>query len=251
MRRGGRKTQQPDEPLDDEARGADRRRVAKLAAVAVAGAVVGTEALSAPATAATLATVRGKVSGPGVTDFSQCVVFLYETTGTSKPHMKPVSATGHYQIGNVPPGKWRAICVVDAGTPLATMTYKGKPGYHYTTGTVITITGAQTVYANFALPPAGVLAVIVMNQSAVPVSGAYVWNFEALTEVATATPVITDVNGIALLGNVPLTSKVLIFDPATKVGVWWDGAQSWATATAVALPAQGEGISISATLPEG
>jgi hypothetical protein len=253
--RGRRNVPQPGEPLDDLAcgagGGASRRSMAKLAAAAVAGAVVGTETLSTSAGAATLAAVRGKVSGPGVTNLTGCVVFLYETTGSSPPHMQKVSATGHYLIGSVPPGSWRAICIPGPGLPLAPITYKGKPGYQYSAGTIITITGAQTVYANFALPPAGALQVMAVNRAGGPVSGAYVWAAEAGVNVAAGTPKVTDTSGTVILTHVPMKSKVFLADPATNIAVWWDGAQSWATATIITLPAQGQGISISATLPEG
>lgn len=250
IRHGDRKTREPDE-TPGVARGAERRRVAKLAAAAVAGAVAGTETLNAPASAATLATVRGKVSGPGVRDFSHCVVMLYETTGRSRPHMKPVSATGHYQISGVPPGSWRAICIPGIGTPLTAVTYKGEPGYRYKTGTIIRITRAQTVYANFALPPAGELRVMARNRAAAPVSGAIVWVAEAGADVPALPPAVTDSTGTAILTHVPLKSKVLLVDPATRIGVWWHRAKSWSGAATITLPHQGAGISISVTLPEG
>ena len=45
------------------------------------------------------------------------------------------------------------------------------------------------------------------------------------------------------------TCKVFVIDPYTDGSAWWDGAQSWAAATVVTLPGQGEGISITATIP--
>ena len=192
-----RKARQASEYLDDLASAASgavpRRTVAALAGAAAAGALLGTETEAAQADAATLATVRGRVSGPGVKNFSQCVVTLYETTSSSPPHIRPASAAGHYVIGSVPRGNWQAICTPGPHDQLAIVTYMRKAGYR--TGTVIRITGAQTVYANFSMPAAGALQVIARNQAAAPVSGAIVWVAENGARAAALPPAVTDSSG--------------------------------------------------------
>ena len=263
MWRGRRSVLLLDETLDDLTSAASgcatRRGGLRLLVAAVAGGVVGSETLSActgprPTSSGTVqAAVRGSVSGPGVTDFSGCVVILYEIAGPGlknpSAQTQPVSPDGHYLIAGVPPGRWRVTCLPNGGTPLAAMTYRLKPGYQYSAGTVITITKPETVEADFTLQPAGALQVIVSDQHGVPVSGAYVWNFEAASEIATGIPTITDSSGAVRLANVPLSSKVFVIDPRSGAAVWWDGAQSWKAAKVVTLPGQREGISISATLP--
>jgi len=186
------------------------------------------------------------VSGPGVTDFSGCVVML-EEIGGSGGKISPVSSGGSYKITGVPAGKWHAFCVPGGGTPLTVMTYKQKPGYNRG-GTAITVAGSQTVTANFSLQPAAVLQVIVNDQSGPLGSGIYVCIYEAGSKAAAVLPALTGSDGYAVIANVPLTCKVFVVDPTTDAFTWWEGAQSWATATVVTLPGQGEGISITATL---
>jgi hypothetical protein len=252
--RSRRSVPQPDETFhaltSSGPGGSPRRSAAKL--LVTAAGVVGAETLSGCGNGpATPATVRGTVSGPGVTDYSGCVVFLYPASGNSPPHMQRVSATGDYLISSAPPGRWRAICVPGAALRLVPTTYNGKPGYQYSAGTVITINKAQTIHVNFVLPPAGALQVMAKNRAGAPVSGAYVWAVEAGVNAPAGNPEVADTSGTAILTHVPLKSKVFLIDPATHIGVWWDRAQSWKTATTITLPAQGQGISISATLPEG
>lgn len=231
------------EPATAADGGSDRRGASKLSAAA-AGGVAGSGILSVSSTA--LGTVRGTVSGPGVTDFSGCVVLLQQIGG-SGGEIGPVSSGGSYKITGVPAGKWRAFCVPSGGTPLAVMTYKQKPGYN-SGGTAITVAGSQTVTANFSLHPAGKLQVIVNDPPDPLVPGIYVCVYEAGSKAAAVLPTATGSDYYAVFANVPLTCKVFVIDPYTNGFTWWDGAQSWAAATVVTLPGQGEGISITATI---
>jgi hypothetical protein len=227
-----------------------------LLAVAAAGAVLASDTLSgcaAPApegAAAPQGTVKGTVSGPGVTDFTGCVVILSGSAGT-KPSalMTPVNPNGSYVITAVPPGEWIATCVPPGGTPLSAMTYNLRPGY--SAGNMIKVGNSKTAEVDFSLQPAGALQVVVENRASAPVSGVYVWNYESSSRTAAGMPVATDSNGSAILTNVPLTSKVFVVDPATQVATWWKGATSWNAATVVTLPSQGAGITITAALTEG
>jgi hypothetical protein len=227
--------------------GASRRGVTGLLAVAAAGAVAGPDTLSAAAGAVPRATVTGLVSGPGVTDFSGCVIILSQTNQSSAL-MTPVNPDGSYAITGVAHGKWAAVCVPGGGIPLGVMTYSSRPGY--SAGTIIKVEDSKTVTADFALQPAGALEVIVTNRAGAPVSGAMAWSFEAGSQVPAGIPAVADSSCSATLTNVPLISKVFVIDPATSIAAWWDGAQSWSTATVVTLPAQGVGISITVALPE-
>jgi hypothetical protein len=223
----------------------NRRGVFKLLGAAGVG-VVGAGSLRASSTTTSVGTVSGTVSGPGVTDFSGCVVMLKK--GTSAGQISPVNSDGSYEITGVPTGKWHAYCVPNGSTPLGVMTYSQKPGY--CSGTAITVTASETVEADFTLQPAGPLQVTVNDQSGTLGPGIYVCIYEAKSKHAAVLPTATGNTGYALFANVPLTCKVFAVDPSTNAFTWWDGAQSWDTATVVTLPGQGEGMSITATLTE-
>jgi hypothetical protein len=201
------------------------------------------------ATTATLASVTGKISGPGVTNFSGCTVILHASKG-SAARIGPVEADGTYRIAGVPAGKWRATCVPSPTTPLAAMTYKAHPGYQTSAATLITVPASGTVKASIALRAAAPLQVMVVNEAGDPIEGAYVWAYEASVSAPTGTPATAGPLGSATLTNVPLTAKIFAFDPVGQSAIWWNGAKSWQAATVVKLPGQGDGISITATLPE-
>lgn len=195
-------------------------------------------------------TVTGRISGPGVTDFSHCVILLYNTAGTARvPATKPqVSPAGRYVITHVPPGTWRAVCLPNPVTPLAAMTYHQEVGLRARNGTAIRVHKGQLVTADFHLHAAGRLQVIVTDPAGQPIPRAGVINYLPTAKVATSLPVLTDAAGAAHFYNVPLASKVAVAAPRGFRSAWWNGGHSWRSAKVVRIPAQGQPLSLTAVL---
>lgn len=197
-------------------------------------------------------TVRGRVSGPGVSDFSGCLVYLYDTaTGKTRVpgRQPPVRPDGRYSVSSVRPGTWRVFCLPDSATPLAAMTYHQKQGYRDADGTPIEVRRFETITANFSLRAAGQLRVVVTDQAGQPIAGAHVMSYIVTRTVAATPPTTTDASGVAVLANVPLASKLLVIGPSGFGGAWWDNHQSWSSAKVLELPKQDRGRTINVTLP--
>lgn len=198
-------------------------------------------------------TVQGTISGPGVTDFSSCLVFLFNaTTGATVAPTSPTptSPSGAFVIPNVPTGKWRVMCFPPRSMPLEASTYDNKYGYSYSSGTVVSVATGATVTVNFALRPAGFLRVRAINLSGRPVAGVTVVAFEPSRPVLAVPNTTTNSNGYADFANVPISSKVGVFDFTNSVAIFTGGASNWRAASVVRLPGQAAYKTITLTLPE-
>ena len=198
------------------------------------------------------ALVQGRVSGPRTVDFSDCAIFLanHDTRTTLVPtNHPPVGPDGHYVIRNVYPGKWTAHCRPSEATALAAVTFRQKPGYLSAHSTLLRLKSGDIVIANFVLPAAGWLGVLVMDRHGEPVQGAYVLNYAVRALDTTGPPAITDKTGLAALPNVPLRSKVIAVGPRRLGAAWWGGGHAWRTAKTLTLAGQGATRTVRIVLP--
>jgi hypothetical protein len=199
--------------------------------------------------------VAGTISGPNSGDLSTTIVFLYNAAQQSvtAPALPIVASDGTYAIANVPAGKWMAFCQPAAQTPLTVQTYNGKPGFK-PHGTLISVRNGLTVTGvDFALTPAGLLTVTVVNSTGVPVAGTILLNYLVDRNRLTCgmlQPPTTDATGSAILANVPLQSKLGLVTPGGTF-VWWDAARTKHRSQTLVIPGQGELLSVTVTLPPG
>jgi hypothetical protein len=190
----------------------------------------------------------GHVSGPGVSDFGGCLVYLYDTSGTTiltPAGTPPVAADGSYTIAGVPPGRWRAQCVPATVIPLAAMAYHQAPGIAGIAGTALRVLPGLTLTADFALAPAGLLRVLVIDAAANPIPSVIVQPFAADVNVAVGPVRLTDATGAAYFGNVPLLSKVLVM--SSSAAIFAASAATWADADVVTIASQGGSQTVTVT----
>lgn len=201
------------------------------------------------------ATVSGTVSGPNSGDLTPTLVFLYNArqqtvTATALPI---VASDGAYTIAGVPAGRWMAFCQPAPQTSLASQTYNARPGFAPLGSPIIVGDGQSITGVDFNLAPAGLLTVTVLDSTAAPVPGATLLNYlvdrDRLT-TGSRTPPSTDATGSANLANVPLQSKLAVLAPNGTV-VWWDSASSKERSKALVVPAQGDVLPVTVTLPLG
>lgn len=196
------------------------------------------------------ATVSGVVSGPTVADFSGCRVFLTDVAGdVALPSGLPmVSPDGSYVVPDVSPGRWTAVCLPDPLTPLTAMTYHQWPGLPSSRSTAIRAHGGQGIRVDFALLPAGNLAVTVSDQTGSLMPGALVNTYNSSIATSTGPAAFTDSEGFAYFTNVPVSFKLLAIDPTGSTALWWGGGTNWGNAAVNSLPYQGSELAIALTL---
>lgn len=192
-------------------------------------------------TANPTATVTGTVSGPGVSDFSDCAVYLANAAGTVLTGLTGpmVNANGSYMIENVPPGRWRAMCQPGAQTALCAMSYHQWPGLPDSHATAIRLHAGQTATVDFALEPAGNVGLVVSDTNGSPVTGVFALSYNTSIATTTGPVAVTNAEGVAYLPNVPLESKLLIVDTTGPSLQWWSGGSTWLDAATLTLPGQG------------
>jgi hypothetical protein len=146
-----------------------------------------------------------------------------------------------------------AFCQPAAQTPLAAQTYYAEAGFLPHSTPIMVKTRQAVSGINFHLAPAGLLIVTVLDSSGAPVPGAILLSFlvayERLTS-GTRSPPTTDASGSANLANVPLRSQLGVATPAGNF-YWWDGAPSKNKSQVLVIPAQGNVLAVTVTLPPG
>ena len=221
LRRGGQKTQQPDQTR-----------------LASGGG-----------------TVSGTVRGPNAGDLTPTIVFLYNSGNQTrtKRALPIVASDGRYSIAHVPAGQWMAFCQPAPQTPLAAQTYNGSPGFTPQGKPILVVAGHKVSHVDFHLAPAGLLIVTVVDTAGAPVAGATLLSYFLHQNQLTAgirQPPATDATGSANLANVPLQSQLAVVTPNGTV-VWWDEAPSKQQSKALVIPAQGNALTVAVTLPPG